>query len=75
MKILLVGGNGTIGKKVAEKLSLKHDVITGGRNTGEVKVDISSSVSISDMFKKVGTLDSIICTAGTGYYGPFDGMT
>lgn len=75
MKILIVGGNGTIGKRVAEGLSIKHELITSGRNTGDVKVDISSPASIADMFKKTGKLDSIICTAGTGYYGPFHGMT
>jgi len=61
MKILIVGGNG--------------DLIISGRNTGDVNVDISSSASISEMFKKVGKLDGIVCTAGTGYYGSFDGMT
>ncbi|MCZ4243873.1 short chain dehydrogenase [Pedobacter punctiformis] len=75
MKILIVGGNGTIGKKVVEGLSKKHDLIIGGRNTGDVSVDISSSASISELFKKIGKLDSIVCTAGTGYYGSFDEMT
>lgn len=75
MKILVIGGSGTIGKKVVESLSAKHDLIIGGRNTGDVQVDICSAVSISEMFKKTGKLDSIICTAGTGYYGPFYGMT
>ncbi|UIR57884.1 short chain dehydrogenase [Sphingobacterium sp. SRCM116780] len=75
MKILIVGGNGTIGKKVAEGLSQKHDLIIGGRNTGDVHVDISSSTSISEMFKKIGKLDSIVCIAGTGYYGSFEEMT
>jgi NAD(P)-dependent dehydrogenase (short-subunit alcohol dehydrogenase family) len=75
MKILLVGGNGTIGKRVAEGLAQKHELIIAGRNTGDVKVDIASSSSIAEMLKKTGKVDSIICTAGTGYYGSFYGMT
>lgn len=75
MKILIIGGNGTIGKRVAERLSQKHELIIGGRNSGDVTVDIASSASIAEMFKKTGKVDSIICTAGTGYYGPFYGMT
>lgn len=75
MKILIIGGNGTIGKRVAERLSQKHELIIGGRNSGDVTVDITSSVSIAEMFKKIGQVDSIICTAGTGYYGAFYGMT
>ena len=74
MKILIVGGTGTIGKRVAEKFEQKNQLIIAGRNTGDVQVDISSSVSIEDMFEKIGKVDSIICTAGTGYYGPFDSM-
>ncbi len=75
MKILAIGGNGTIGKRVVEGLSGKHEIIIGGRNAGDVIVDIASSSSVADMFKKVGKVDSIICTAGTGYYGSFYGMT
>ncbi|MBA4168767.1 MAG: short chain dehydrogenase, partial [Chitinophagaceae bacterium] len=75
MKILVVGGKGTIGKRVVEALSAKHDLVIGGRNTGDVTVDISSAASIADMFTKIGKLDGIVCTAGTGYYGPFDEMT
>jgi NAD(P)-dependent dehydrogenase (short-subunit alcohol dehydrogenase family) len=75
MKILLVGGNGTIGRKVAQKLVEKHELITAGRNSGDVQVDISSGDSVVQMFEEVGHLDAIVCTAGTGYYGPFYGMT
>lgn len=75
MKILLVGGAGTIGKKVAARLAQKHELIIAGRTTGDVHVDIAAESSIMEMFQKIGKMDSIICTAGTGYYGPFYGMT
>lgn len=64
MKILIIGGNGTIGKKVTERLSAKHKVIIEGRNSGDVSVDFSDSKSIKSMFDKVGKLDAIISIAG-----------
>lgn len=71
MKILIIGGKGTIGKKVAEKLQQKHEIIIAGRHTGDVQVDISEKSSIEAMFKEIGKIDTCICTAGTGFYGNF----
>lgn len=75
MKILLVGGHGTIGKSVAAALTSRHELIIAGRNSGDVWVDITSADSITAMFQQTGMLDACICTAGTGYYGSFDVMT
>lgn len=75
MKILLIGGNGTIGKRVANTLSQKHELIIAGRTSGDINVDISSADSIEQLFKQTGKIDACICTAGTGYYGPFASMT
>jgi NAD(P)-dependent dehydrogenase (short-subunit alcohol dehydrogenase family) len=75
MKVLLIGGDGTIGKKVAQTLSQRHEMIIAGRNSGDVRVDIASTDSIEQMFKQTGNIDACICTAGTGYYGPFATMT
>ncbi|MDO6429108.1 short chain dehydrogenase [Flavitalea sp. BT771] len=74
MQILIIGGDGTIGRKVAAALGVRHDIIIAGRNSGDVRVDISSAASIETMFKKLGRLDACICTAGTGYYGDFTTM-
>jgi len=75
MKILIIGGNGTIGKKVAERLGQKHEIIIAGRTSGQVHVDIADKSSIEAMFEKVGKIDACICTAGTGFYGNFYSMT
>jgi NAD(P)-dependent dehydrogenase (short-subunit alcohol dehydrogenase family) len=71
MKVVLIGGHGTIGRKVAEALRQRHELITAGRNSGDIQVDISSAASIENMFRQLQTVDACICTAGTGYYGDF----
>jgi NAD(P)-dependent dehydrogenase (short-subunit alcohol dehydrogenase family) len=76
MKILIIGGNGTIGKQITKAFtSRKHEVITAGRTSGTIQVDITSPGSINKMYTTTGNIDACICTAGTGYYGPFDTMT
>jgi nucleoside-diphosphate-sugar epimerase len=50
MKILLVGGQGTIGKRVATAFKERHELIIAGRNSGDMRVDISSSESIAQLF-------------------------
>jgi NAD(P)-dependent dehydrogenase (short-subunit alcohol dehydrogenase family) len=76
MKILVIGGLGTIGKCVSETFRLRgHEVIIAGRSSGDVHVDISVASSIESMFNTIGAVDACVCTAGTGYYGSFDTMT
>ena len=75
MKILIVGGKGTIGSKVSAHFSKKHDVIIAGRNSGDVKLDMADSDSIKKMFEKIGTVDAVVCTAGDAKWAAFDSLT
>jgi NAD(P)-dependent dehydrogenase (short-subunit alcohol dehydrogenase family) len=75
MKILIIGGKGTIGKKVSEHLSKKHEIVIGGRNSGDVSVDIADSQSIKRMFESIGNVDAVICIAGEAKWAAFDSMT
>ena len=75
MKILIIGGNGTIGKKVTKRLSEKHEVIVAGRNSGDVQVDFSDAASIKNMFNQLGKLDSIVAIAGDAKWDKFDNLT
>jgi len=75
MKILIIGGNGTIGKKVSAHLAIRHETVIAGRTSGDVKVDISDSQSINAMFKSLGKIDAIICIAGEAKWAAFDSMT
>jgi NAD(P)-dependent dehydrogenase (short-subunit alcohol dehydrogenase family) len=75
MKILIIGGNGTIGKRVSKHFSKKHEVIVAARQSGEVTVDMTDSQSIKAMFESVGTVDAVICIAGDAKWAAFDAMT
>lgn len=75
MKIVVIGGQGTIGKKVVETLSEKAEIIIASRSQGEVLVNLESSASIKNMFQNTGELDAIICIAGEAKWAPFKEMT
>lgn len=75
MKILIIGGNGTIGKKVCERLSGKHEIIIAGRKSGDVNVDFSNSESIRSMFETTGKLDAIVAIAGDAKWDKFENLT
>jgi len=73
MKILIIGGYGTIGKRVTAALS-QHELIIAGRSNGDIQVDIQDASSVASMFRQLQSVDACICTAGTGYYGNFATM-
>ena len=75
MKILLVGGNGTIGKTVAAHLNEKHEVVIAGRNNSDVQVDIRDKESILRMFEQVPLIDAVVCTAGEAKWDNFNDLT
>ena len=75
MKLLIIGGKGTIGKKVSAHFSKKHEIIIAGRISGDVTVDIADSKSIKAMFEAIGKIDAILCIAGEAKWAPFDSLS
>ncbi|AUM62684.1 short chain dehydrogenase [Spiroplasma monobiae] len=78
MKILLVGASGTLGSAIQNELKLKEDsyeVITAGRNSGDLRVDMSSIDSIKEMFEKLGSVDHVISAAGSAAMKPIEDLT
>lgn len=75
MKILVVGGaSGTIGKTVAMRLKEKHEVITAGRKSGDLNVNIEDIGSIGNLYRQTGPLDAVICCAGAAKWAAFEEM-
>jgi NAD(P)-dependent dehydrogenase (short-subunit alcohol dehydrogenase family) len=72
MKILIIGATGIIGKAVSERLSAKHEIISAGYTDGDYQVDLGVKESIENLFKAVGQVDAVICTAGVAGFAAFN---
>lgn len=75
MKILIIGGYGTIGKVVSEHFKQKHNVLIAGRTKGDFIVDIADSISIKNLFENIGKLDAIVCISGEAKWDDFNNLT
>lgn len=74
MRILLVGASGTIGKAVVKELGARHDILTAGSKSGDIQVDITDAVSIKTAFKRVGSVDAVVSTAGRVKFASLDDL-
>ena len=75
MRILVVGGSGTVGQAAIKALSARHEIVTAGRSAGDVRVDLMDEASVRAMFEKVGRLDAVVSAAGHVHFGPVATMT
>lgn len=75
MKIVVVGGTGTIGKAVVKELVKRHQVIAAGFNDGDIQVDITDKKSIENLYKSINNLDAVVATTGTVHFGKLEEMT
>lgn len=75
MRILVVGAGGTLGRAVVAELSQRHEIVTAGRSSGDVTVDITDSAGIAAMYAGIGPLDAVACTAGSVHFAPLADMT
>ena len=75
MKIIVVGGTGTIGKAISRELAERHVVISVGNTNGDFQVDITDPYSIEKLYKAIGPFDALIAATGTVYFGPLTEFT
>ncbi|MFO0701067.1 MAG: short chain dehydrogenase [Nitrospira sp.] len=75
MRVIVVGGTGTIGSAVVKALSARHEVVVAGRKSGTVHVDLASPESIRAMFQSVGKFDAVVSAAGQAKFGSLDELT
>jgi len=71
MRIIVIGGTGTIGKAVVTALGGTHEVIVVARTSSDHRVDITSVQSIGELFNGLGPIDAVVVTAGQAAYKPF----
>ncbi len=70
LRILLVGASGTLGRAVAAELSQRHDVVSAGRESGDVRMDLTRADSIRRGLAGASALDAVVCTAGNAHFAP-----
>lgn len=75
MKILLLGASGTIGRAVHALLAPRHDIVTVGRSSGDLRADFTRPETLQAMFEAAGPVDAIVSTAGGLHFGPLSEMT
>lgn len=71
MKILIVGAAGKAGAAIHRLMRERgHDIVSVGRNSGDVRCDISDESQLTGLWQKVGQIDAVISAAGEVTYAP-----
>jgi NAD(P)-dependent dehydrogenase (short-subunit alcohol dehydrogenase family) len=70
MRVLVVGGTGTVGSAISDALVADgHDVMRAGRSSGDFTVDVADRDSIRALYRAVGSVDAVVCAAGQARFG------
>jgi len=75
MKIIVVGGTGTIGTAIVKELAPRHAIVVVGHQHGDVQVDITDAQSIANMYQQIGPFDALIAASGSVHFGPLAEFT
>jgi NAD(P)-dependent dehydrogenase (short-subunit alcohol dehydrogenase family) len=75
MRVLLIGGSGTIGRRLRYALADDHEVLAAGRTSGDVSVDLASADSIERMYRALPPLDAVVAVAASGPLDDFATLT
>jgi len=70
LRILLIGAGGTLGRAVVSELGARHDVVSAGSKSGDIRVDIADPASIVASLAAAGPLDAVACAAGAVNFAP-----
>lgn len=74
MKIIVIGASGTIGKAVSTQLGARHEIVSAGASSGDVRADIGDIAQVRRLFEQVGKVDAVVVAAGALHFGSLAGM-
>ena len=74
LRILVVGASGALGRAVVEELGARHQIVTAGSKSGEVRIDIADPASIVAGLAAAGPLDAVACAAGAVNFAPLSAI-
>ena len=64
MRVIVIGGTGTIGSAVVEALQGRHEVIAASRR-GEPRADLADARTIATLFERYDNVDAVVCCAAS----------
>lgn len=70
LRILLIGASGVLGRAVTAELGSRHDIVTAGSKSGDIRLDIADPASIEAGLAAAGRLDAVACAAGAVNFHP-----
>ncbi|MFB9907516.1 SDR family oxidoreductase [Allokutzneria oryzae] len=75
MRIIVIGAGGTLGAAVSGKLEeLGHEVVRASRS-GPVRVDLTDTRTLDDLFSSVTGVDAVVCAAAHAPLKPLLDLT
>lgn len=74
MRVVVVGASGTIGRAVVAELGTRHEIVTVGRQSGEVRLDATDPASVRAGLELVGRFDALVATIGKVKFAPLAEM-
>ncbi|ASU82119.1 short chain dehydrogenase [Nocardiopsis gilva YIM 90087] len=76
MRILLIGAAGKLGAHVHATLADRgHDVVTVGRTSGDIRLDITDPVQATELYDRAGHIDAVASAAGDVPYNTLTKLT
>ena len=75
MRVIVIGGTGTIGTAVVKALAARHEIVTVGHRKGAFQVDLASPDSITRLFTAIGSCDAVVITAGIAKFASLDDLS
>jgi NAD(P)-dependent dehydrogenase (short-subunit alcohol dehydrogenase family) len=75
VRIIVIGAAGAVGKCAVDELSARHEVISVGRSSGDIKADIEDVDSIRAMYRAAGKVDAVVSAVGHGHFGAVHEMS
>lgn len=65
LRILVIGASGLLGRAIVTELAPRHEIVSAGSKSGDVRIDLADPASIVAGLKAAGALDAVVCAAGS----------
>lgn len=75
MKLIVIGAEGIVGTAACDELAARNEIIKVGRNSGDIRADITDRKSLVAMYRETGKVDAVVSTVGSVHFGPLTEFT